>query len=63
MGKSTSDDKQVIAEAYQDELKAMFGVLFKNSLVDGLDSAAQRFQDGLKKLQAARDRATQIVGQ
>jgi len=54
-------DVQAIQSAYEDQLKAMFQVLFQNSLSEPLDEAAARFSKGLAMLRAARDRAEQIV--
>lgn len=62
-GKKMNNDKAVVEEAYRDELKQMFKVLYQNSLVDGIDAAVQRFKDGLAKLRTTRDRAIQVVGQ
>jgi hypothetical protein len=54
-------DVQAIESAYEEQLKAMFQVLFENSLSEGLNEAVARFSKGLSKLREARDRAKQIV--
>jgi len=60
-------DSDVITQAYQDNLKSLFGVLF-NSFVIAQDAttekhlAEQRFLRGLALCREARDRAIDLVG-
>lgn len=57
------DDAQIINEAYQDQLKILFGVLYDSIAVQGLDAkvAAQKFASQVAQLQAVRQAASDAL--
>ncbi|WP_445144074.1 hypothetical protein [Dyella sp. Tek66A03] len=57
------DDVQIINEAYQDQLKKLFGVLYDSIAVQGLDAkvAAQKFAAQVVQLQAVKQAASDAL--
>ncbi len=56
-------EKEIIQQAYEQELMGRFQMMVQTDIADGLATAQKRFSDGLTQLRKVRDAALAIVGE